>query len=309
MHSHELPVSTYSIVARDPKTGQLGVAVQSHYFGVGVIVPWAEAGVGVVATQAFAELSYGRRGLELMRAGGAAPDVLNQLVTQDPLNNIRQVAMVDAHGHAVAHTGSSTIAEAGHIIGDGFSVQANMMLRSSVWGAMADAYRSTRAEFVERLLAALEAAEAEGGDIRGRQSAALLVVGGQSSGQLQAGKLLDLRVDDAPEPLTELRRLVRISRGYDHLRQAQAATERGDLQAVNDQYEKAAALLGDNHEARFWQAVTLMQMGQVDAGLAILGAIAAGNANWRELALRLPNFILRDRDGLFERIRKLELVK
>ena len=184
-----------------------------------------------------------------------------------------------------------------------------MMLRSSVWGAMADAYRSTRAEFVERLLAALEAAEAEGGDIRGRQSAALLVVGGQSSGQLQAGKLLDFRVDDAPEPLTELRRLVRISRGYDHLRQAQAATERGDLQAVNDQYEKAAALLGDNHEARFWQAVTLMQMGQVDAGLAILGAIAAGNANWRELALRLPNFILRDRDGLFERIRKLELVK
>jgi uncharacterized Ntn-hydrolase superfamily protein len=305
LRSNLLPTRTYSIVARDVDTGQLGVAVQSHYFGVGAIVPWAEAGIGVVVTQAFAETSYGCRGLELMRAGRAAPDALNELVAQDRLSHMRQVAMVDARGHSAAHTGSSTIAEAGHIIGEGFSVQANMMLRSSVWGAMAEAYRSTRGELVERLLAALEAAEAEGGDIRGRQSAALLIVRDQSSGRAQADKLFDLRVDDASEPLVELWRLVRLSRGYDHLRRAQAAVEGGDLAAVNSEYDQAAALLGDNQEARFWQAVTLMQMGQTEAGLALLGRIAAINPNWRALALRLPDFILRDCDHLFERIRKL----
>jgi uncharacterized Ntn-hydrolase superfamily protein len=296
---------TYSIAARDFVTGQLGVAVQSHYFCVGALVPWAEAGVGVVATQAITDPSYGPRGLELMRAGRTAREALDALAAADPAANVRQVAMVDARGHAAAHTGSSTIPEAGHILGEEFSVQANMMLRNTVWAAMADAYRSTRGELVDRLLAALEAAEGEGGDIRGRQSAALLVVPGKSSGQPWSDKLFDLRVDDAPEPLAELRRLVGISRAYDHLHRAQAALAHGDLTNMDTEFEHAGLLMGDNPEARFWQAVALMQIERIEEGLAILRKIAATDMNWRELTLRLPDFMLRHREDLFERIHKL----
>lgn len=302
---HETLCHTYSIVGRDTVTGQLGVAVQSHYFCVGGLVPWAEAGVGVVATQAMVDPSYGPRGLELMRAGSTAPEALEQLAANDSGRDVRQVAMVDKDGLAAAHTGSFTIPEAGHIVGDGFSVQANMMLRSSVWGAMAEAYRSARGELVDRLLAALDAAEAEGGDIRGRQSAALLVVARRSSGQPWSERLFDLRVDDAPEPLADLRRLVGVSRAYDHLRRAQGALARGDVGAMNTEFEQAALLIGDNPEARFWQAVALMQSERIEEGLTALGKIAAADEKWRELALRLPEFMLRRRDDLFERIRKL----
>src|ERR1700687_3862377 len=159
-------VHTYSIVARDPETGQLGVAVQSHYFAVGSVVTWAEAGVGVVATQSVADPAYGKLGLDLMRTGKSAPDTLAGLVASDSFQSIRQVAMVDSQGRVAAHTGSITIPEAGHIVGDGFSVQANMMLKNSVWPAMAEAYRGAKGEMVDRFLAALDAAEAEGGDIR-----------------------------------------------------------------------------------------------------------------------------------------------
>jgi uncharacterized Ntn-hydrolase superfamily protein len=297
---------TYSIVARDPITGQLGVAVQSHYFCVGGIVTWAEAGVGVVATQAMVDPAYGPRGLELMSAGSSGPEALAELVAADPGRDVRQVAMVDSEGRAGAHTGSSTIAEAGHIVGDGFSVQANMMLRNTVWPAMAAAYSSTRGELVDRLLAALDAAEAKGGDIRGRQSAALLVVAAKSSGRPWSDKLFDIRVDDAREPLLELRRLVNVSRAYEHLRQAQAALARGDSSAMSTEFEQAALLCGDNPEMRFWHAVALMRSERIGEGLAILGEIVASDANWRELALRLPEFMLPlNQEELFQRIRKL----
>src|SRR5882672_2432348 len=167
-------VHTYSIVARDPDNGQLGVAVQSHYFSVGSVVTWAEAGVGAVASQALSEPAYGKLGLDLMRAGKSAADTLNGLLASDAMKEIRQVAMIDARGIATAHTGSITIPEAGHIVGDGFSVQANMMLKNSVWPAMADAYGNASGALIDKLLATLDAAEAEGGDIRGRQSAAIL---------------------------------------------------------------------------------------------------------------------------------------
>jgi uncharacterized Ntn-hydrolase superfamily protein len=296
---------TYSIAARDTATGQLGVAVQSHFFCVGGLVPWAEAGIGVVATQAMVDPSYGPRGLELMRTGSTALEALNQLLADDSGRDVRQVAMIDNEGRAAAHTGSSTIPEAGHIIGDGLSVQANMMLRSSVWAAMADAYRSAGGELVDRLLAALDAAEAEGGDIRGRQSAALVVVAKRSSGQPWADKLFDLRVDDAPEPLAELRRLVGVSRAYAHLRLAQAAHARGDASRMDAEFEQAAFLIGDNPEARFWQAVALMQAERIEEGLNVLGKIVATDVSWRELALRLPGSMLQRRDDLLERIRKL----
>jgi uncharacterized Ntn-hydrolase superfamily protein len=297
---------TYSIVARDEATGQLGVGVQSHYFCVGALVTWAEAGVGAVATQAMNEPAYGPQGLDLMRAGSTAPDALAELVAADPGSEIRQVAMVDSQGRAAAHTGSKTIPEAGHLVGEGFAVQANMMLRDSVWPAMADAYRATQGELVDRLLAALDAAEGEGGDIRGRQSAALLIVGSKSSGRPWSDRIFDLRVDDAREPLAELRRLVGISRAYDHLRRAQAALGRGDFGTMGTEFEQAALLGGENPEMRFWQAVALFAIGRIEEGLAILGKIAARDTNWRELALRLPEFMLPgNREELSQRIRKL----
>jgi uncharacterized Ntn-hydrolase superfamily protein len=302
----QAPCHTYSIVARDPLTRELGVAVQSHYFCVGAIVPWAQAGIGVVATQAMVDPAYGPRGLELIRAGSSAPEALATLTAADRERDVRQVAMVDSEGRADAHTGSSTIAEAGHIVGDGFCVQANMMLRKTVWAAMADAFRATGGELVDRLLAALDAAEAEGGDIRGRQSAALLIVPAKSSGRPWSDKLFDIRVDDAREPLAELRRLVGLRRAYEHLRMAQAALARDDSNTMSAEFEQAALLGADNPEMRFWQAVALIQSERIDEGLATLAKIAERDSNWLELALRLPTFMLpRNREELFERIRKL----
>jgi uncharacterized Ntn-hydrolase superfamily protein len=298
-------VHTYSIVARDPENGQLGVAVQSHYFAVGSIVTWAEAGVGAVATQSFADPAYGKLGLDLMRAGRSAPETLAGLLASDPGSALRQVGMVDAEGRVAAHTGALSIKEAGHIIGDGFTVQANLMLRSTVWPAMAEAYRSNRGELVDRLLDALDAAEAEGGDIRGRQSAAILVVAGKSTGRPWADRLFDLRVDDAREPLVEIRRLVSVARAYVHQRRAQIALEQGDSAAMNHEFESASRLIGQNPEARFWHAIGLLGTGDIEAGIAMLREIAARDRNWITLALRLPDSMLNIDALMRERIRML----
>lgn len=206
------PVATYSIVARDPQTGDMGVAVQSHWFSVGSVVSWAEAGVGAVATQSFVDPAYGPLGLELMRAGKSAPEALAALLAADDQREVRQVGMVDATGGLATHTGTKCIPAAGSRIGSDFVVQANLMDRETVWPAMARAFESTRGDLADRLLAALDAAETEGGDIRGRQSAALLVVKGQASGAPWADRIFDLRVEDHLEPLQELRRLVLVHR-------------------------------------------------------------------------------------------------
>lgn len=213
---------TYSIVARDPETGQLGVAVQTGTFGVGSGVPWAEAGVGAVATQSITEHSYGPFGLELMKAGRSAGEALAGLVASDPKQRFRQVGMVDASGGAAAHTGDGCIRECGHLVGDGFTVQANMMGRDSVWRAMAATYEATTGSLARRLLAALDAAETEGGDFRGPQSAAILVVEAQPTGFPWKGRVSNLRVDDHEDPLGELRRLLDREEDYradrpDHL--------------------------------------------------------------------------------------------
>jgi uncharacterized Ntn-hydrolase superfamily protein len=211
-------VHTFSIVARDPATGEMGVAVQSHWFSVGSIVTWAEAGVGAIATQSFVDPGYGLKGLELMRKGTPAAVALDRLVAEDKQPDGRQVAMIDAQGRVAAYTGKSAIAAAGHHVGNQFAVQANMMANAKVWPAMAAAYQSTKGDLADRLLAALEAAQAAGGDLRGRQSAAILVVKGTSTGRPWAGadRVFDLRVDDHPQPITELRRLVRLQRAYAH---------------------------------------------------------------------------------------------
>jgi uncharacterized Ntn-hydrolase superfamily protein len=239
----------------------------------------------------------------MMRAGRSGPDALAGLVASDPAREVRQVAMVDAHGRVAAHTGRTTIPEAGHVVGDGFSAQANMMLTNSVWPAMAEAFRTSTGELVDRLLAALDAAEAEGGDIRGRQSAAILVVEGTGTGRPWDDTIFNLRVDDAVEPLLEIRRLVSLRRAYIHHRSGQAAIERGDLDGVEREFAAAEKLIGDNLEMRYWHAIALLILGKIDDGLAMLAGVAARDRNWAELTLRLP-FLPRDA-VLTERIQKL----
>ncbi len=282
------PVHTYSIVARDPKTGELGVAVQSHWFSVGAIVPWAEAGVGAVATQSFVDPSYGKLGLDLMRAGRSAPDALKGLVAADAAKDVRQVAMIDPSGKVAAHTGAKCIQPAGHFVGKDFSVQANMMLNDKVWPAMAKAFEGTQGDLAERMLAALDAAQSAGGDIRGKQSAALIVVSGKPTGRSWMDRVYDVRVDDSPEPLKELRRLVLLQRAYNHMNAGDLAVEKQDNEGALRAYAAAQALVPDNAEMVFWHAIALVNMKRVDEALPLLGKTYAMDKNWRDLLQRLP---------------------
>jgi len=300
------PVSTYSIVARDPATGQLGVAVQSHWFSVGAIVPWAEAGVGAVATQSFIEPSYGPLGLELMRMGRSAPDALKSLLLTDTGREVRQVAMIDAQGKVGVHTGNQCIAQAGNELGEDFSTQANMMATDRVWGAMAKAFRAGRGDLAERLLAALEAAESEGGDIRGRQSAAIVVVAGQSTGRPWKDRIFDLRVEDNPQPVKELRRLVRLQRAYLKLNEGDEAVTNGDTAAALAAYSDALSIVQDsetNGEAPFWVGVTLCGLNRVEEGIPYLRRAYRIEPRWAELLLRLPaSGMLPKDDALLRRL-------
>ena len=290
------PVHTFSIVARDPATGELGVAVQSHWFGVGPVVPWIEAGVGAVATQSFVEPSYGKLGLELMRAGKSAPDALKALVAGDPASDVRQVAMIDAQGRVAAHTGARDIQAAGHKVGVNYSVQANLMLNDSIWPAMSRAFESAKGDLADRMLAALDAAQAAGGDIRGRQSAALIVVSGKPSGRPWVDRTFDLRVDDHAEPLKELRRLVVLQRAYNHMNAGDLAVERKDNPGALREYAAAAALAPGNLEMVYWHAVALVNMGRVDESLRLFRQVFRGDKNWVTLTPRLATAGLLPKD-------------
>ncbi|MBO0829749.1 MAG: DUF1028 domain-containing protein [Streptosporangiales bacterium] len=279
---------TYSIVARDEQTGELGCAVQSHFFSVGPIVPWVEAGVGAVATQAQAEISYGPLGLDRMRAGEPACEALAALVAADGKSAHRQVAMVDAQGRVATHTGAMCIREAGHRQGDGVSVQANMMLRDTVPDAMVRAYESASGDLADRLLAALDAAQAEGGDIRGRQSAAIVVAAGDPSGRPWQDRRVDLRVEDHPDPLAELRRLVQLRRAYDAIDRAEHAGLRGDLATATAEYAKAEAASVGNVEPAFWFGVGIAMSGDVERARKVLAGPFAAHDGWKELLRRLP---------------------
>jgi uncharacterized Ntn-hydrolase superfamily protein len=282
------PVHTYSIVARDTLTGELGVAVQSHWYSVGTLVPWAEAGVGAVATQSFVDVSYGPLGLELMRAGKTADQALKALLAADSGREVRQVAVIDARGGVAAHTGSRCIESAGHLLGKSYSVQANLMRNSSVWGAMAAAYESSRGDLAERLLAALEAGEAAGGDIRGSQSAAILIVSGVPSGRPSQDRLMDLRVEDSPDPVAELRRLIRLHRAYERMNRGDLAVEHDDIEGALREYGAAEAMVPDNLEMRFWHAVALVNAGRLEDSLPIFRDVFAADPSWAELIVRLP---------------------
>lgn len=294
-------------MARDPQTGELGVAVQSHWFSVGSIVTWAEAGVGAIATQSFVDPGYGKLGLELLRGGKSAPEALKALLAADEGRDVRQVAIVDTQGRVAAHTGKKSIAAAGHQTGPNYSVQANLMDKATVWPAMARAFEAATGDLAERMLAALEAAENEGGDIRGRQSAALLIVKPESSGRPWAGadRVVDLRVEDHPAPLVELRRLLRVHRAYVHMNRGDLCAEKKDWTCAVREYGAAEKLMPEQMEILFWHAVTLVTAGRPDEALPLFRKVFAREPKWAELVERLPASDLLPNDpALLRRIRE-----
>jgi uncharacterized Ntn-hydrolase superfamily protein len=297
---------TFSIVARDPQTGEMGVAVQSHWFSTGTVVTWAEPGVGAIATQSMAEVSYGPLGLDMMQEKKPAQQALRELLEKDENREVRQVAMVDVHGNIAVHTGSRCIAEAGHQTGTQYSVQANMMLKPTVWPAMAAAFESAAGCLAERMLAALDTAQSEGGDIRGKQSAAMLVVSGESNAEPWKGVLVDLRVDDHPEPLAELRRLYDVQRAYGYMNEGDDLLSKGNVEGAFTAYDAAAKLAPQILELPFWQAITLIETDREDQAMPILKKVILEEPDFLLLMERLPAAgLLRDDPALLERVRKL----
>jgi uncharacterized Ntn-hydrolase superfamily protein len=328
---------TFSIVARDAQTGEIGAAVQSHWFAVGQQVIWAEAGVGAVATQSFVDPSYGPLGLDLMRAGKSAPEALDALLGSDPNNQVRQVAMIDSRGNVSVFTGCMDISQAGHSVspvqdkkfatrlvqspnsqckskqdyGFDFAVQANLMSNDKVWPAMAKAFQEAKGDLAERMLAALDAGQAAGGDIRGRQSAALIVVKAKSSGKPWEDRIFDLRVDDADYPLKELRRLVALQRAYNHMNAGDLAVEHKDNELALKEYSTAEEIASKTDgvlpsrlaEMMYWHAVALVNMGRVDESLPLFKKVFAIDKNWATLTRRLPKSSLLPNDPkLIDRI-------
>jgi uncharacterized Ntn-hydrolase superfamily protein len=275
---------TYSIVARDPATGELGVAVQSHWFSVGAVVPWAEPAIGAVATQSIADPSYGPNALDLLREGVTARDALNQLVRRDAGAPMRQVAIVDARGQVAVHTGRRCVQFAGDEVGRGFVCAANMMRDEGVPQAMARAFTTALGELPDRLLAALDAAEAVGGDVRGRQSAAMIVVRARDE---QWNRSIDLRVEDSAFPLVELRRLMRVRQAYDLADRADELTAAGRRQEAALLYRRSMEVAPENAELRFWGGLALVQLNERLAGLEAVQSAISENDGLGELLNRL----------------------
>ena len=280
---------TYSIVARDSATGDMAVAVQSHWFSVGTVVSWGEAGVGVVATQSFSNKSFGLRGLALLKEGKTPQEALDILLRDDEAAAVRQVAILDAKGRVAVHTGDKCIPYAGDIKGNGFSVQANMMKTPDVWPAMAEAFtKNAKLPLPERIIKAMEAAERQGGDIRGKQSAVLLVVRGEKTDEPWNDVLLDLRVDDHENPVEELARLLKTYRAYEFMNAGDLAVEEGNMPKATELYGKAEAMFPNNLEMKYWHAITLANNGQIEEARKMLQGIYKKNPDWRELTRRLP---------------------
>jgi uncharacterized Ntn-hydrolase superfamily protein len=273
---------TYSIVARDPLTGRFGVAVQSHAYTVGPIVPWLEAGVGAVATQATVNVSFGPVAVEMLRNGWSADRVVAALVAGDERPETRQIGVVDTQGRAAAHTGAACILACGHVVGDGFTTQGNLLERDEVWQALAPAYEAALAEeqpFAERLLRALEAAEAAGGDVRGSQSAAIVIVDAELRAAPWRGVSMDLRVEDNPDPVPELRRLVNLWEAQALLDEEGDAARAGASSA--ERYAEARRRAPDFWELAFWTALEMAERGEMEAAQREMASAMAADAHWR----------------------------
>lgn len=278
---------TYSIVARDPETGEMGVAVQSHWFSVGSIVAWGEAGVGVVATQSFVNPSFGPRGLDLMKNGMSAEESLDLLIASDEGREFRQLAILDVNGNVKAFTGNKCIEGAGHIIGENYSVQANLMLNDLVPQAMSEAFEKAKGPLAERMIAAMEAAQNAGGDIRGQQSASILVVRGNSTGNLWEDRLIDLRVEDHTQPVDEIKRLLNVYRAYEHMNNGDLAVEKNNMELAMKEYSAAMAMFPENLEMKYWTAITLVNVGEIEKSLPMFRDIFVKDENWKTLTPRL----------------------
>lgn len=290
VYNHKEPFAhTFSIVARDSATGDMAVAVQSHWFSVGSVVSYAKAGVGVVATQSFVDKSYGPNGLKLMAEQMPANEVLQSLLKKDSGREVRQVAMIDHNGIVAAHTGKNCIDYANHIVGDNFSVQSNMMLTDKVCAGMAKAFKESYGQpLANRVLAALNGGQAAGGDIRGKQSAVILVVSGNPHVDEWNERLVDLRVDDSPEPLKEMDRLLRLHDAYEHMNNGDLAVEKNEMIKAMDEYNTAMKMFPENLEMKYWTAITLANNKEIDKAAAMLQKIYKQDGNWRELTKRLP---------------------
>jgi len=286
---------TFSIVARDSNTGEMAVGVQSHWFSVGTLVSWGKSGVGVVATQSFVNPAFGPEGLKLMSEGKTATEALEHLIGEDQGKDFRQVAFLDANGKASAYTGKKCIVSADHIVGDNYSVQANMMLNDQVVPAMAKAFEeNSDLPLAERVMKVLIAAQEAGGDIRGKQSAALIVVNAERVENPWKNKKIDLRVDDHQEPLVELQRLLSVHRAYDFMNQGDLSVELGDMEKALEQYGAAEQLFPENLEMKYWKAVALANNNRLEEALPIFETVFKGDENWRELTKRLPKSGLLD---------------
>ena len=301
--STKRPISTYSIVAYDENTNELGVAVQSHWFSVGFLVPWVKAGVGAVATQSFVKVDYGPEGLALMEKGMSPKEALKTLIKEDEGEAVRQVAMVDIKGNVAAHTGDRCIQYADHFTGKHFSVQANLMDKSTVPKAMAKAFQNTEGDLADRMMAALEAAEKEGGDIRGKQSAAMVIVSGEPTGIDWKDTKLSLRIEDHPNPLDELKRLIQVHRAYQHANMGDHYMETNEIEKALKEYDMASQFYPENPELPYWKAVSLTMAGRVDDALPIFNEVFSRNPKLKILTPRLvKSGLLPDDQAILKRI-------
>ncbi len=281
---------TFSIVARDSVTGEMAVGVQSHWFSVGPLVAWGKSGVGVVATQSFVNPAYGPNGLKLMEEGNSASQALDALIAEDEGEAYRQVAFLDVKGRTAAHTGENCVESAYHHAGKNFSVQANMMLNDKVVPAMKEAFLANAdLPLAERVVKVLQAAQDAGGDIRGQQSAALIVVKGNKVKNSWEDKSIDLRVDDNPDPLKELERLLTVARAYEFMNKGDLAMEAEDVDEALKQYGSAEKLFPENLEMKYWKAVALANSNRLDEAIPVFKSIFEADENWRTMTLRLPD--------------------
>lgn len=298
--------TTYSIVARDPDTGQLGGAVQTHQMGVGRLIPIALPGVGVIASQSLVNQTYNPIALEMLQQGIAPEQIIAALTASDPNAARRQVAVLNSAGQVAAFTGAGCIREFGHHVSDGYSVQANMMTETTVIDAMRDAYETTTGDLAARMLAALQAAQAEDGDIRGKQSAALKIVSGKYTGRLWESSY-DLRVDEHTTPVAELARLVNIRRAQLTDQRGHRLLQTGDTQAALDTWQQARDMSPAQVETAFWQAITLADHNPTEDAIRIAAAIFnealathPRREHWLDLIGRLKENGMLERDGAAE---------